>query len=110
MCIMYRLRYFCYNLHFLFIADGVTGAICPVGHYCPQGTWIALNCPVSTYMDHTGAAICYDCPEGFYCSREYRADICPQGYYCPPGTGTVFQPCPIGRLYVCVAYKGIYMK
>ena len=73
-----------------------TGFICPIGNYCPQGSHAPIPCPNATYMNHTGAEECYECPEGYYCTNRDRADICPQGFYCPQGTGIGFIPCPEG--------------
>lgn len=44
--------------------DGITGDICPAGSYCPQESSQHLYCPNGTYTNHSGAAACYDCPEG----------------------------------------------
>ena len=76
--------------------DGVTGNICPAGSYCPTGSTTHLFCPNGTYTNHTGAAVCYTCPAGYYCTNKDRADPCPMGYYCPVGTGADFQACPAG--------------
>ncbi len=76
--------------------DGVTGNICPAGSYCPEGSYYHLYCANGTYTNHTGAAYCYDCPEGYYCVNRDSADLCPRGYYCPLNTGADLQPCPSG--------------
>jgi len=80
----------------LLIADNVTGAVCPIGNYCPLGSDMPIPCPNATFMNHTGGSECYVCPEGYYCINRDRADICPQGFYCPMGTGYGFVPCSIG--------------
>ncbi|RUS80925.1 hypothetical protein EGW08_011306, partial [Elysia chlorotica] len=61
--------------------DGVTGDICPAGSYCPQQSSQHIYCPNGTYTNHSGAAQCYDCPEGHYCINRDRADSCLPGYY-----------------------------
>ena len=77
--------------------DGVTGDICPVAHHCPVGSSLPLRCFSGTFMNHTGAAVCYECPEGSYCPPASFSPLsCPQGYYCPPGTGLDWQACPAG--------------
>ena len=76
--------------------DGSTGDICPAGSFCPLGSPTHNHCPNGTYTNHTGAAQCYDCPEGHYCVNRDRADLCPMGYYCPETTGADLQPCPAG--------------
>ena len=81
----------------LLSTDNVTGAICPIGSYCPEGSPMHIACPNATFMNHTGASKCYECPEGYYCTNRDRADPCPQGYYCPRGTGAGTIPCPIGK-------------
>ena len=81
----------------LCVADTVTGAICPEGAYCPVGSYDPTPCANGTYMNHTGADVCYDCPPGYYCVNFDRADPCPQGYYCPEKTGPDYIPCPPGE-------------
>ena len=88
------ITYFFSNI--ISLLDNLTGAICPVGNYCPLGSPMPIPCGNATYMNHTGAAECYECPEGYYCTNRDRADPCPHGYYCPRGTGASFIPCPIG--------------
>ena len=60
-------------------------------------------------MNHTGAAACYTCPQGYFCTSGSTADPCPQGYYCPIGTGTDKKPCPVGKcggpICSCRTYK-----
>jgi len=68
-----------------------------VGHYCPEGSTSAKPCIPPMYMNHTGAAVCKDCPQGFTCTTGDRADPCPQGYYCPHNTSSSPIPCPIGQ-------------
>jgi hypothetical protein len=72
------------------------GDICPIGSYCPTGSTTHIFCPNGTYSNHTGAAVCYVCPEGFYCTNRDNAEQCPAGYFCPEGTGADIQPCPAG--------------
>ena len=80
-----------------FISDGMTGDICPLGHYCPQGSDRPLPCNNATYMNDTGAAECLDCPAGYKCVTGVEPDPCPAGFYCPAGTGYDIQPCPEGK-------------
>lgn len=73
-----------------------TGDICPAGSYCILGSPQHTFCPNGTYVDHTGASSCLDCPEGYYCVNRDRSDPCSAGYYCPANTGANLQPCPTG--------------
>ena len=43
------------------------GDVCPVGHYCPQGTTVPLPCDAGTFSNVTGLDTCLQCPAGFYC-------------------------------------------
>ncbi|EDO39339.1 predicted protein, partial [Nematostella vectensis] len=76
--------------------DGVSGDKCPIGHYCPEGSPKPYACANGTFMNHTGAAVCYECPAGSQCIRGTTPDPCPQGRYCLSGTGYDTQPCPVG--------------
>nr|XP_054760935.1 neurogenic locus notch homolog protein 3-like [Lytechinus pictus] len=77
--------------------DGETGNICPVGHYCPEGSPAAMRCPDGEYNNITGKAECFTCPQGFYCADGERLLACPRGHYCPEGTGSNGSiPCPRG--------------
>nr|XP_054760934.1 uncharacterized protein LOC129267226 [Lytechinus pictus] len=77
--------------------DGETGNICPVGHYCPEGSPAAMRCPDGEYNNITGRAECFTCPQGFYCADGERLLACPRGHYCPEGTGSNGSiPCPRG--------------
>lgn len=95
--LLYSLGYFCVlgatnNAP----TDGITGDICPIGSYCPTGSYNHIFCPNGTYSNHTGASVCYVCPEGFFCINRDDAEICPVGFFCPEGTGADIQPCPAG--------------
>ncbi|KAH3841624.1 hypothetical protein DPMN_115097 [Dreissena polymorpha] len=77
--------------------DGTTGGLCPVGHYCPNGTETAQECLAGTYQNGTGktkAGDCEPCTPGYYCSSSGLAQPtgkCAAGYYCPAGQ-TNMQP------------------
>lgn len=76
--------------------DGFSGDVCPEGAYCPFGSSFYIDCPNGTFMNHTGAAECYICPEGYYCTIRTHPIPCPQGYFCPEGTAADWRPCPRG--------------
>lgn len=76
------------------------GGICPIGHYCPEGTYQPKPCPAGTYGPTTKLPVCLPCMEGFYCTggnHEYSSRPCPSGYYCPNGTKSKYEnSCPKG--------------
>lgn len=77
--------------------DGVTGAICPKGSYCPEGTGPnSLLCPPGSFSSLVGKTECFTCNRGKYCIDGINEVACPQGFYCPSGTGTVWGVCPLG--------------
>ncbi|XP_070551431.1 multiple epidermal growth factor-like domains protein 6 [Ptychodera flava] len=76
--------------------DGVTGDICPPGSYCEAGSPGHTFCPNGTFMNHSMASACYDCPAGHYCVNRDRADLCPPGNFCPERTGADLGLCPSG--------------
>ncbi|XP_031989756.1 SCO-spondin-like isoform X5 [Corvus moneduloides] len=75
--------------------DGVTGDLCPRGHFCPAGSAAPSPCPSGEYSSATGQDRCFPCPAGFHCSKGLRRR-CPPGFYCPQKTGIGFYPCPPG--------------
>ncbi|XP_032305021.1 zonadhesin-like isoform X2 [Coturnix japonica] len=75
--------------------DGVTGDICPRGHFCPAGSAAPSPCPSGEYSNVTGQDKCFPCPAGFHCPKGLRRR-CPPGFYCPQRTGISFYPCPPG--------------
>ncbi|XP_072885876.1 uncharacterized protein [Hemitrygon akajei] len=82
--------------------------ICPMGHFCPEGSKYPLPCPAGTYSPTTGLTSedqCQHCPIGHYCSQLgltdlNQAQLCDPGYICYAGS-TV--PCPSDGIkgYVC---------
>ena len=90
--------YLCYNGSKVAApTDGIQGIICPVGGYCPEGSFVAKPCPVGTYSNAVGAvntADCRDCDPGYYCSEINGGDKtgeCWGGYYCPGRSPTPMQ-------------------
>ncbi|XP_040546472.1 zonadhesin-like isoform X6 [Gallus gallus] len=75
--------------------DGITGDICPRGHFCPEGSAAPSPCPSGEYSNATGQDKCFPCPAGFHCPKGLR-HRCPPGFYCPQRTGISFNPCPPG--------------
>lgn len=71
--------------------DGVTGAECPEGSYCIEGSATPAPCPNGTFSNTTKnekVEDCVDCTSGFYCEgngNKEPTDQCDPGYYCPPG-------------------------
>ncbi|XP_038634726.1 uncharacterized protein LOC119954022 [Scyliorhinus canicula] len=76
--------------------DGESGGVCPGGFYCQAGTHSPVPCPITTFLNHSGGAVCDVCPAGFYCIHGNGINPCPLGFYCPEGTGATISPCPAG--------------
>ena len=58
------------------------GGICPLGHYCPEGSDLATQCPAGYYADTTAQSVCTICPARYYCeagAEEYASTECPIG-------------------------------
>ncbi|XP_037124116.1 zonadhesin [Syngnathus acus] len=71
--------------------------LCPKGHYCPNGSALALPCPSGEYQPNPGSDICIPCRPGFFCEEAILGEpqICPPHSFCPAGT-MVPHPCPNG--------------
>ena len=71
--------------------DGVTGNVCPMGSYCPEGSKDHTLCPPGTYSNATqneALANCLPCTKGWFCSgygNEKPTNKCSAGFYCPEG-------------------------
>ena len=72
--------------------DGITGNICPKGHYCPAGTASPIACAPGTLNDNTGSydsSACVNCPQRYYCPHRGGSSlyysIGTSAYYCYPG-------------------------
>lgn len=59
--------------------DGLSGAPCPVNHFCPLGSRSPTPCPAGSYMPQTHGEKCHACPEGEYCVPGEKPEPCPQG-------------------------------
>ncbi|KAG9482440.1 hypothetical protein GDO78_011238 [Eleutherodactylus coqui] len=79
--------------------DGLSGDICPPGHYCPEGFYCpqgtALDwrpCRPGTYSSELGlenSAGCRVCDGGKYCMSPNSSGVtgdCAEGYYCTAGS------------------------
>ena len=73
-----------------------TGDECTVGHYCPTGTAVPIQCDPGTYAPNAQASVCINCTAGYYCTDGLTLVNCPLGNYCPSGTGNVYEQCPVG--------------
>ncbi|KAL0973027.1 hypothetical protein UPYG_G00197910 [Umbra pygmaea] len=71
--------------------------LCPKGHYCPEGSPLALPCPTGEYQPNRGSDACIPCRPGFYCEEAIVGEPwpCPAHAYCPAAT-MVPQMCPNG--------------
>lgn len=65
--------------------------VCPVGHYCPKGSFTPVPCPTGYFRDNINgqdADACGLCPAGTYCDNE-GTEIptpCDAGHFCPEGS------------------------
>lgn len=70
--------------------------VCPINHYCPQGTSDPINCWQGTYSDNTGlqlASECQNCTVGSYCVAGTSPQPCPLGKYNPNLGGSSLNSC-----------------
>lgn len=60
------------------------------GHYCPEGSALALPCPTGEYQPNPGSDSCIPCRPGFYCEEAIVGEPwpCPPHSFCPAGTVT----------------------
>ncbi|XP_037836575.1 multiple epidermal growth factor-like domains protein 11 [Kryptolebias marmoratus] len=92
----------------------VSGGVCPVGHYCPEGTSTPFPCPLGFYLNDTGRKSkddCKPCPLGWFQDLPGQRECipCPPGFHCQPlspsparGSSTGVSsplPCPAG--FIC---------
>lgn len=58
------------------------------GHYCPEGSPLALPCPTGEYQPNPGSQSCIPCRPGFYCEEAIEGEPrpCPPHSFCPAGT------------------------
>lgn len=58
------------------------GGICPLGHFCPGGSYSPNPCEAGSYGDEIGLELCKLCPQGFYClinATDFLTTPCPTG-------------------------------
>ncbi|KAF8823037.1 PAN domain-containing protein, partial [Cardiosporidium cionae] len=67
--------------------DGITGNICPRGHYCPSNSSFPLRCPRGMYANTEGQSLCTVCPPFTICPFEGMETFssCPVGGICNRG-------------------------
>ena len=110
------------------VSDGVTGAICPQGHFCLEGNHVLMlarlkknnshdlfcvfisgsstpsRCPIGTFNNAVGgpsATSCMDCTAGYYCNQTAlvaEEGQCPQGFWCESKTIVPYRVCPAGSM------------
>lgn len=58
------------------------------GHYCPEGSPLALPCPTGEYQPNPGSPSCIPCRPGFYCEEAVVGEPrpCPPHSFCPAGS------------------------
>lgn len=65
--------------------------VCPVGHYCEQGSATPTPCPSGTMSNtagNTNLTDCNSCTPGYYCAGTGNTNYtgpCAPNYYCPSG-------------------------
>ncbi|KAM6933259.1 uncharacterized protein FYW49_001626 [Xenentodon cancila] len=92
----------------------VSGGICPVGHFCAEGSSSPSPCPAGFYQNEAGGKSeeeCKPCPLGWFqdLPGQKECNPCPAGFHCqPPSPGSTRGsspgissplPCPAG--YIC---------
>ncbi|XP_062816991.1 zonadhesin isoform X2 [Anolis carolinensis] len=90
--------------------DGVSGLLCPLGHYCLSGTPTPSACLHGTWSNNEGnerLQHCQPCPGGHYCNGTglvAPSGLCAAGFYCTVGSttptptdGISGAPCPVGH-------------
>jgi hypothetical protein len=84
--------------------DGVIGAQCQAGTYCPAGSSAPLPCALGGYCASPGLATPTDCTAGFFCGITGIATLptaqmqCQVGTYCPTGSSA---PTPCNAGFFC---------
>lgn len=79
--------------------NGINGNVCPLGHFCENGTVSPVECPEGKFANIAGLKECYACPKGYYCVPGITSPvICPKGEYCEMNTGITLNRklCPPG--------------
>ncbi|XP_069599133.1 uncharacterized protein K04H4.2-like [Ranitomeya imitator] len=96
LCSEYSLYYCSGGAEISTPVDGLSGGLCPPGHFCLSGSSIPILCSPGSYMIRSGATECDVCPAGKYCVPGMSPQPCPRGFYCPQRTSLDWKPCPPG--------------
>ncbi|ESO92001.1 hypothetical protein LOTGIDRAFT_79789, partial [Lottia gigantea] len=77
--------------------------VCPIGNYCPEGSYKPTPCPegtISTSIGNQNITDCKPCKPGSYCTPESFSIPCDAGYICLSGSNV---PNPTGGIkgYIC---------
>ncbi|XP_071958738.1 uncharacterized protein [Antedon mediterranea] len=89
------------------------GAVCPVGHYCPEASPYPTACLAGTYQPNemmTNESACFDCTPGKYCNNsglEIESGLCYEGFYCTLGASN---PTPQDNITGNICPKGHFCE
>ncbi|KAH8064675.1 hypothetical protein JL722_1554 [Aureococcus anophagefferens] len=84
-------------------SDAELSGVCPVGHYCEEGSIAPTQCPPGTASNARGLhaeSECAACPGGFICPESGMVSTnqtCAVGFYCPGGDVISTLICPRGH-------------
>ncbi|XP_036070832.1 sushi, von Willebrand factor type A, EGF and pentraxin domain-containing protein 1-like [Oryzias melastigma] len=81
--------------------SGDSGGVCPVGHYCSEGTSVPSPCPPGFYQNEAGGKSkddCKPCPLGWFqdLPGQKECNPCPPGFLCMAPSASSTRGSPIG--------------
>lgn len=84
-CFMLQVIFIIYHVAIICSAYSFNFVYLCTGHYCPEGSAIAVPCPSGSYQDLLGQITCKLCVAGYYCDStsqpvvDYTNTPCPSG-------------------------------